>query len=230
MGRSKTSSGNNLESQVYDRVYSLISNRDYRDLSSLNDQAIAEQMGVSRTPVRMALARLESEGLVVKVEGKGWVVAPLTLDDINEIFDLKENLETFVSRKAAEKITPEKSMELSAIVDEMEQTAIDNDIDGWFVADNKFHDLLFDLVGNHRLKVIVKRINQQYFRFSYGFMSMEGRISEMYKEHRRIAQAIISKNPDLAAEYTLKHLQDIRAILVNIIQNIIMPFIGREIL
>jgi len=219
----------NLEIQVYEQILTLLPRQGLTDASNFTDQKIAQTLGVSRTPVRMALARLESEGLVRKAPGRGWIAAPLTLKDIEEIFDLKEILETIVARTAAEKITPESAEALMNILDEMKQIAAEENLEKWFGADDRFHDLLLNLVGNERLKRFLKRLNSQYFRFRVGFTMMDGRMAAAYEEHRQVAEAIVSGNPELAAENTLNHLRHIRTNLVSIIKKILIPFMGQEL-
>ncbi|MGQ9779774.1 MAG: GntR family transcriptional regulator [Bacillota bacterium] len=218
-----------LEDQVYDQLLNLLLKRGVADTGTLSDQSVAESLGVSRTPVRIAFARLESEGLLLRSPGKGWALAPLTPADIEEIFELKEVLETMVARKAAMKITPAVAETLKAIVEEMRQISAEGNLEKWLEVDDRFHDVLFGLSGNERLKRFVKQLNNQYHRFRVGFLMTEGRMLSSYEEHRAIAEAVMARDPDLAVENTLKHLHHVRSNLLSIMEKVLIPFLGQQL-
>ena len=218
-----------LEDRVYNHVLNLLLKRGVADTGALTDQSVAESLGVSRTPVRIAFARLESEGLLLRSPGKGWALAPLTPADIEEIFELKEALETMVVRKAAKNITPAAAETLKNIVEEMRQIAARGDLEKWLEVDDRFHDVLFALSGNERLKRFVKQLNNQYHRFRIGFLMTEGRMANSYEEHRLIAEAVMARDPDLAVENTIKHLQHVRSNLLSIMEKVLIPFLGQQL-
>lgn len=215
---------------VYDELVNLVTGKGFVGPDDLSDARLAQDLGVSRTPVRMALARLESEGLVCRVRGKGWIVSPLTIKDIEDIFDLQELLESFTARQAATKMTPEAAAKLMKTVDDMKQAAAEGDVQEWFAADERFHDILYEVVGNERLRRFMGRLAAQWYRFRMGYVALEGQMAILYEEHRKIAEAIVSGNPDLAAENVVKHDRHIRDNLVNITRNILEPFLGSAIL
>src|SRR5450759_3869501 len=95
-----------LAGQVYTRILGILSNRIWTGAETLNDVTLAQSLGVSCTPVRLALAKLANQGLVRKMPGKGWVPIALTLKDIRDIFEIKEALEAQAVRRAAELIHP----------------------------------------------------------------------------------------------------------------------------
>jgi DNA-binding GntR family transcriptional regulator len=221
----------NLVDRVYDQIVALINDKGLlMSQEDLGDVRLAQRFGVSRTPVRMALARLESEGLVHRVPGKGWIIASLTLKDIEDIFDLQEILESFAARRAAEKISPDTAADLMKIVDEMKEVAGEGNSDKWFAVDTRFHDLIYEVVGNDRLKRMMSQLTAQWYRFRVGYVALNGQMHILYEEHCRIAEAIVSGDPDLAAESVLEHLRHIRGNLVSILDNILVPFLGADIL
>ena len=219
----------NLEDRVYNQVLCLLLKRGVADNGSLSDQNLAESLGVSRTPVRIALARLESEGLLLRCPGKGWTLAPLTPGDIEEIFELKEALETMMVRKAALHITTEAAAQLRSAVEEMKLICAEGNLEKWLEVDDRFHEVLFGLGGNDRLERFVKQLNNQYHRFRVGFLMMEGRMANSYEEHRAIAEAVMAGDPDLAVENTLKHLRHVRSNLLSIIEKVLIPFLGQQL-
>jgi DNA-binding GntR family transcriptional regulator len=219
-----------LVDNVYDQVVATINGRGLIGPDDISDGVLAQQLGVSRTPVRMALARLESEGLVRRVHGKGWVVITPTLKDIEDIFDVQETLEMLVVRKAAERIGPEASARLMLIADELKRAAEGGDLGEWFAVDQRFHDLLYTVVGNDRLTRYMGQLASQWYRFRAGYIAIEGQLAVLYQEHRAIAEAIVARDPDRAAECVLQHDRHIRQNLVTIVRNILAPFQGQRVL
>ncbi|MGQ9675555.1 MAG: GntR family transcriptional regulator [Chloroflexota bacterium] len=220
---------NRLVDQVYAQVLSLLYKRGLAGSEGVNAESLANNLGVSRTPVNMALMRLEQEGLVRWIPGKGWSTAPLTLADIQEIFDLKDYLEPLVARKAAENITPEKARELLAAVEQMERASQEGDLETWLAADRRYHDLLFNVAGNKRLRSFQDQLNKQLYRLWIGHASMSGQMSKSCAEHRLVAEAVASSDAEAAEAHALKHVRRLRASLVEVIQNILIPFLGNEL-
>jgi DNA-binding GntR family transcriptional regulator len=222
----RTSNGTNLVDQVYEQIVGLLTERLWTRAEDLSDLSLAQKFGVSRTPVRMALARLESEGLVQRVPGRGWFASPLTTKDIEEIFDLKVTLEPFAARQAAEKITPDLATALLAIIEDMKRAADDKSLEEWSAADMRFHDLLFRIAGNDRLRQFVTRLSSQWYRYRVGYITPPGQMDVLWEEHRVIAEAIAAGNPDLAADNSRKHIQHTRTRLLEITRSILAPYLG----
>ena len=91
-----------LQEQVYDFVKGRIMNLDLKPGQYITDSQLIKELGVSRTPVRQALSRLEQEGLLINKGRRGWKVYSLSLEDVHEIFNLKEAIEGMVARHAAQ--------------------------------------------------------------------------------------------------------------------------------
>jgi DNA-binding GntR family transcriptional regulator len=215
-----------LVDQVHDRLLTVLSNRIWTGTESLGDAGLAQSLGVSRTPVRMALARLESEGLVRKVPGKGWAPTPLTLQDIQEIFDMKEALEALAARQAAEQMTPGGAEALADAVGEMRTAAREHDLASWIAADDLFHAIIYEAAGNQRLQHSMQWLDSQWYRFRMGYISQEGQLALLYEEHRLIAEAICEHDGPRAADCVLKHLQYVRRSILQITRDVLMPFLG----
>lgn len=215
--------------QVYLHVLNLLYRRGLTGVEVLNAGSLAESLGVSRTPVNLALARLQGEGLVQRSESRGWLTIPLSLEDIEEIFDLKEILEPLTARKAAQKIVPEAARELMAIVGEMESASQTKDLEKWLAADYRYHDLLLHLAGGRFLARFQTNLNNHLYRFWIGYSSMEGRMAESCVEHRSVAEAVAAGDPHLAAEQALRHIRSLRSVLTDIVKNVLIPFLGEEL-
>jgi DNA-binding GntR family transcriptional regulator len=213
---------------VYDQILSWLNDRGLSGPETFHAAALAEELQVSRTPVNMALVRLECEGLIEKDKGRGWTTVPLCLQEIDGIFDLKDLLEPLTARRAAENITPEAAATLLGIVEEMEQASETDDLEGWLAADNRYHNLLHDLVGNRFLSKFQEQLNNQLYRLEVGHFALEGRMETACEEHRRIAEAIAAGRPDRAAECALTHVRTLRTSMLSVVKNVLIPFLGQE--
>jgi DNA-binding GntR family transcriptional regulator len=219
----------NLVDSVYAQLFDLVNSRGLASTEVLNASSLAQELGVSRTPVTMALMRLESLGLIRRHSAKGWITVPLSLEDIGGIFDLKRVLEPLEARRAAENITPEAARALVDIVEEMEQASQVRDVKGWLAADRLYHGLLHEIAGNRRLKQFQEQLNSQLYRLDAGYVGMKGRMAAACSEHRSVAEAVSAGDPDLAAERAQQHIVSLRESLTSVVRDLLMPFLGREL-
>lgn len=215
-----------LTGQVYTRILSILSNRIWTGAETLNDMTLAQSLGVSRTPVRQALAKLADNGLVRKLPGKGWVPIALTLKDIRDIFEIKEALEAQVVRRAAELITPAVSEELRGVVQLMHEAESRGDLRSWIEADDRFHQLLFTIDGNERLTHTMALLDTQWYRYRMGYLAQENCLGILYEDHRLIAEAVIAGDGDGAAAAVIRHVTNVRDQILKIMRDVLMPFMG----
>ena len=215
-----------LDQGVYEQLLQLLRRRGVIHPEILSDVSLAEELGVSRTPVRTALSRLEGEGLLRKVRGKGWSTLTLTVHDIEEIFDLKEILQPYVAAKAACNLTPAQADTLMEIIREMRNAVEQDDQDAEMAADLRFHELIFQIADNSRLSEFDKRLDCQWYPLRKGSFILQGGMNQSLQEHQLIAEAIVARYPDLASDLTRKHHQRVRHDLIHIMENVLRPFLG----
>lgn len=215
-----------LAGQVYTRILGILSNRIWTGAETLNDVTLAQSLGVSRTPVRLALAKLANEGLVRKMPGKGWVPIALTLKDIRDIFEIKEALEAQAVRRAAELITPAAAEELRGVVQQMHEAESRCDLRRWIQADDSFYQLLFKIDGNERLTHTIELLDSQWYRYRMGYLAQENCLGVLYEEHRPIAEAVIAGDGDGASVAIIQHLTHVRNQILKITRDVLMPFLG----
>ncbi len=213
------------QQQAYDYVKKHIFELKYKPGEFVADTQIAENLGISRTPVREALYRLESEGLLVSVARRGWRVYSLSLEDIQDIFDIKVAIEGMVAAKAAACTDEVLRQQLMATVEQMKAAVAVDDSKAWLEADFALHGVLFEMVRNRRAERIVANLNDQWHRLRIGFAAMEGRIRRSTDEHETFVLAILDHDPDRAAEAMRNHLNQVRTELVRLLVNMILPFV-----
>jgi DNA-binding GntR family transcriptional regulator len=178
--------------------------------TALSEYELAQEIGVSRTPVREALKRLEQEGLVRSVARRGTFVADLTVRDIVEIYQVRIQLEGLAARAAAERMDPAEVDELIAELDKSEKQVRQGRLESAREHDRRLHKSIIDSTSNGRLAQILATLEDQVHRIRQRAMSHMPRVPASLAEHRAVLQAI-KKRDGAAAEKAMRdHLQAAR--------------------
>lgn len=184
--------------------------------SWIDEQTIADGLGISRTPMREALKVLASEGLVVLKPRRGCYVAQLSEQDLDEVFPVMALLEGRCAFEAASKATDADIVRLEALHDELEKHAAAGDADKFFVANDAFHGALQDIAGNGWLKHLIDDTRKVIKLTRRHSLQLEGRVEQSLVEHREIMAALRKKDPALAAQRMHDHLLSGRQALVKL--------------
>lgn len=168
---------------------------------------LSEELGVSRTPVREAIRKLELEGYVIMMPRRGTYVASLSIRDINEVFEIRTSLDSLASGLAAERITDEELRRLKRLLVLIGEYIEENDMDKIVETDMEFHDLLYQASRNTRLVGIIFNLREQLTRFRSTSMSYPGRLQETLEEHRRIVEAIADGDVKRAQKAAEDHME-----------------------
>ena len=214
-----------LQQQAYEFVKTQVMNLELKPGQYVTDSQIAEKLNISRTPVREALRRLEQEGLLVNQARRGWKVYALSLEDIHEIFDIKEALEGMIARRAAGCQDEELRNALRETMDRMYLAADADDADAWHEADFQLHDIIFAMGSNERAARIIRNLNDQWHRLRIGFLAMQGRIERSNPEHKAIVESILAGDGEEAERLMRVHLNNVREELVRLLVNLVLPFV-----
>jgi len=217
------------QEEAYARLKEAILSLELRPGQPVLEKEWARRLGMSRTPVREALQRLEYEGLVTHDRQRGWFVYSLALDDIRQIFDIKFALEGLAARRAAERITEEQAARLRRALASLAEVTQDHDLDAWHVADQAFHQVLFEAAGNVRLQQAIQSLNSQMHRIRAGHLALEGRMDRSLEEHRALTEAILSGDGRAAEETMQAHLRDVRDSLINVLERVVFPLVGPKV-
>jgi GntR family transcriptional regulator, rspAB operon transcriptional repressor len=170
----------------------------------LREATLAAQLGVSKTPVREAITRLEQEGLVETTSFKGAVVIEYSPQDLIEIYELRELLETAAVRIAAESMDDEERTRLERIAAESQKLKKKGNSTSLAALISQFDDVLFEQVRNSRIRALIENLRAHLTRIGHLTEGIPGRIEASVDQHERIVEAIAAHDP-LAAE---KHLRD----------------------
>jgi DNA-binding GntR family transcriptional regulator len=195
----------------------------------ITDSQIAGQLEISRTPVREAFHRLEKEGLLVYEARRGWKVYVLSLEDIQEIFDLKLTIEGMTARKAAECQDKRLRADLLGALNDLRAAAENKDLEAWTEADVRLHDAIFSMADNQRASAIIQNLNDQWHRVRAGFVARTGRMEQSVSEHEGFVEAILEGRGEQAEKLIYEHLERIRDELVNLLVNMVLPFVSEGV-
>jgi len=203
-----------LADDVYDAVLGLLMDHAVEPGSRVSIEGVSRQLQVSPTPVREALARLESEGLVSKSAGKGYRAADLLdANGLRQLYEIRILLETEGARLAASRVTPEKLDELARLLDASVATIDHNSPDDERYAsyrafaeqDAEFHRLIVEDSGNPLISDAVVRLRSHMHLYRLYFR--HGIAAETAQEHAQILTALRSRNPEAARVAMHDHIE-----------------------
>ncbi|HEX7712937.1 MAG TPA: GntR family transcriptional regulator [Bacillota bacterium] len=179
---------------------------------------LAEEMGVSRTPVREAIRKLELEGLVVMIPRKGAYVAGLSLKDIADVFEIRRALEGLAAELASERATDEELEQMERYLVKISEEIEVGDVDKVVETDTGFHSLLYKASRNERLTQIISNLREQIQRSRTTSLSYPGRMKIAVEEHRKIVEAVSARDGELARKLAHEHIQNAENTLMRMIQ------------
>lgn len=185
---------------------------------------IAARLGMSRTPVREALLRLEADGLVELIPRRGARIVPVSIDDMREIYEILTALEPEAAAYVA--LNHRDESELSDLVeatDDMERAIAENDLDAWAAADGRFHRKLLNLHNNKRMTEFIMKLFDQTHRVRNMTLRLRKKPTRSTREHRQILQQIKARNADRTREIFRAHRQRAANELLTILKEYRLP-------
>lgn len=187
----------------------------------LMEIALANQLGVSRTPVREAIRKLELEGLVVMIPRKGAQVAKITEDNLRDVIEVRSALEEFAASLACQRINKEEKQELTKLHNQFE-TAVENEagILEIIEKDEQFHEAIVRATKNKRLITILSSLREQFYRYRMEYVKDTNNRSQLVKEHEAMMNAIFHGNAEEATRIMKIHLANQQAGLIQAINNL----------
>ena len=169
---------------------------------------LANKLGVSRTPIREAIRKLELEGLVTMVPRRGAQVAQITEKSMSDVLEVRRALDELAVELACLRITQEEKEQLKEACLNFEKIVITNDVHEIAKADVAFHDIIFAATGNGRLSQMVNNLAEQMYRYRYEYIKDEKQHDMLVKEHRKIYDSIIANDTDSAKEAIRIHIEN----------------------
>lgn len=174
----------------------------------LMEVQLAEKMGVSRTPVREAIRKLELEGLVEMYPRKGALVANLSVKDIMDVLEVRATLDGLASSLSAARITDEEIKELKHVQSQFMNYIDKDNLQGSIKKDVEFHDIIYRSSRNDKLLQIANNLREQIQRFRVIYLKDFSSTSELVKEHTDILDAIIRQDTEASRDYAQRHINN----------------------
>lgn len=203
---------------VYHRLRQRIMKGEFPLGSRLVERKLAVEFQVSKTPIREALAILKQEGLLDGEIHRGLWVAEISIEDTQEIYDLREVLEALAAQEAVEKINQEQCRKLVSFLKKFEFYYRQNDLRSYSNIDIDFHNYLIEISGNKRLHEIVSHLRAQSRLLMSTSVSLPGRVKASLSEHKKIVQAVIDRNKRLAGLYARRHINNVKKVVLQSLQ------------
>lgn len=169
---------------------------------------LAQKLGVSRTPIREAIRKLELEGLVKMIPRKGAEVAHITEKDMRDVLEVRSVLEEFAVGLACSNITPEAITNLKASNKLFEVSIISRDVVKIVDADVHFHDIIYSMTGNQRLIQIINNLSEQMYRYRLEYVKDGRTHSILISEHNDIINRLAEKDVENAKMVVKQHINN----------------------
>lgn len=214
------------EQYAYDIIKTRILNMDYPPGEFISDSEVAAELELSRTPVLYALRYLEYEGLVTRQPRRGWQICGLSLDDIHDIFNIKEALGVMIVCQAAQCTNAGLRQALQDACHSMIVANEANDLESWETAHREWHMALNAMTHypDSRTFRILDMVNDQWRRVRNGLLAIEGRMDRETLEHCTIAESVLAGDQAQSEAKMRSHLQSVRSDIVNLLTSMVLPF------
>ena len=192
-----------LYEDVADRLREQIFSKQLAPGSRLDEQSLAEQFGISRTPMREAIKVLASEGLVTIKMRRGAHVTEVNRGDLEQIYTVLSLLEGQAAKQTATKASEDQLNLLDHLHHRLEKAAADRDIEQFFEINSKFHELIQEIAGNRWMNGVIADLRKVLKLHRRDSLTSTGRIQNSLLEHREILKAILRRD-ELAAETAMR--------------------------
>ncbi len=218
-----------MENNLKIEGYELLNQKVYRVLkesiikgflepgTKLLENKIAEEMHVSRTPVREAMQKLVAEGFVKTTPNQTMVVTEVSPEDVKEVLQIRGVLEGLAARIAAKKINRQEIVELENIISQMSLHVTKKSLSSYCELDDEFHDLILNICGNKWIIQIRDNLGSFIYRFRIKSLSVPGRLRHSLEEHRKIMESLKKHNSEDADRLSQIHMENT---VINVLKNV----------
>lgn len=169
---------------------------------------LANKLGVSRTPIREAIRKLELEGLVTMIPRRGAEVAQITEKSMNDVLEVRRAVDALCVELACERITAEELERLKAACDEFAEQVKTKDVKKIAQADVALHNIIVEATGNQRLISLVNTLSEQMYRYRFEYIKDFTQHESLIEEHRVIYESIVKKDKKTAADAAKLHIDN----------------------
>ena len=206
-----------LRDVVFNTLRQAILRGELKPGERLMEIQLANKLGVSRTPIREALRKLDLEGLVNMVPRKGAEVADITEKSLRDVLEVRKALEELSVQLACEKITEEEIEELKRVAERFKDTLDDQDVTKIAEADVAFHDVIYTATDNQKLILLLNNLREQMYRYRVEYLKKEEAYPQLIAEHEELIDNISKRNKEEATRIMCEHIDNQVATVINVI-------------
>ena len=174
----------------------------------LMEITLADKLGVSRTPIREAIRKLELEGLVVMAPRKGAKVASITERDLNDVLEVRKGMEVLAISLACKRITGEELEKLETIEQSFQKLIESGNLTELAEMDVKFHDTIYQATNNQRLVQLLNNLREQMYRYRMEYLKDIAVRRTLAEEHKAICRALRERDEQQAEQYVSIHIDN----------------------
>ena len=202
-----------IADQIFEQLEHDILSGKYARGETISELRLSNELGVSRTPVREAIRRLEQEN-ILEESGRGLLVVGITHEDLMDMYEIRLQVESLAARRAAARVTDAELKEMRNIIDlqrfylEKGDTDSSNQIRN---LDSQFHDLLYRCSGSRIYYNVLHSLHKKITKFRMASVSRQGRAQHSIEEHTAIYEALAAHDEDRAYEAAIYHMTNARA-------------------
>ena len=205
-----------MKARAYQEIKAFIQRGDLAPGAFLAERQLAEQLGMSKTPVRAALVRLEAEGFITISPQQGILIRDLTVAEIADQYEIRTALETYVVRTLAGKLTPDQTARLRENLRAQAALPAHAPVARGVALDAEFHMLFCDFLGNREILGLMDTLREKIARvMATVFKFNPVRVKSSFQEHRAIAEAVIGGDGASAARLIDRHLEVGKQLLLS---------------
>ena len=202
-----------LRDHVFEKLQQAIYSGKLKSGEKLTEKKVAEELDVSRTPIREAIYRLASIGLIKIIPHRGFLICKWSFKEIKDVIEIRIALEMLAVRLAIKRILPEEIKELNNLIIKMDKAVKKEDIKKASNLNNEFHNRIIFASKNKELCEAIESIKNKIYHFRIISISSPNRLTESFEEHKKILDAIINKDIELAQALISQHIKKIGLII-----------------
>ena len=176
---------------------------------------LADKLGVSRTPIREAIRKLELEGLVIMIPRRGAEVAQITEKSMSDVLEVRRTLDALCAELACDRISEEGLAALKDACGQFEQCVAGRDAQRIAQADVALHDIILQATGNQRLIQMVNNLAEQMYRYRFEYIKDSSQHERLVEEHKIIYQSILNKDKETAAAAARTHIDNQKKAIIR---------------
>ena len=207
-----------LRDVVFNTLRQAILKGELKPGERLMEIALAERLGVSRTPIREAMRKLELEGLVVMIPRRGAQVANITEKDLNDVLEVRIALENVAIEKACKNMTDEDMSRLWVAAKSFEHTIGEGNLVKLAEADVAFHEIIYQASDNKRLSQTLNNLREQIYRYRVEYLKDGETRDVLVREHEELTRAIRERDVERAQKISFQHIENQRMGIIHSIQ------------